>query len=52
MRTITVAELEQLRKYAQFHDSMDALKLIDEILARKPREVQRMWNNWQVGEVV
>lgn len=35
MLKISEKELEQLRKYAQFHDSMDALRLIDKILRRK-----------------
>lgn len=50
-RTVPVREeeLKRLRFYAQWHDSQDALKLIDEILARKPQEAQRIWNNWQVG---
>lgn len=33
-KIVSVAELKRLRKYAQFHDSIDALKLIDQILKR------------------
>lgn len=35
MIEVTKRELERLREYAQWRDSIDALKLIDELLRRE-----------------